>query len=116
MTETTVNKLEEAFLLGCTDEEACYYADISKQTLYTYQDKHPEFVDRKARLKERPFFVARKSVIDSLSGDPELALKYLERKKKKEFSPRTEVTGEEGDPISVALVEFADGQDKDKTS
>jgi hypothetical protein len=34
MTPDTVKKLEEAFLLGCSDIEACLVADISKQTLY----------------------------------------------------------------------------------
>jgi len=33
--------------------------------------------------------LARRSVIDGL-GDPELALKYLERKRRNEFSTRTE--------------------------
>lgn len=90
MTEETVKKLEEAFLLGCSDLEACLYADISKQTLYNYQDKHPEFVDRKERLKENPVFVARRAVISEMKEDGNLALKYLERKKKDEFSIKQE--------------------------
>jgi hypothetical protein len=88
MTEATVNKLEEAFAWGCTDAEACLYADISKQCLYNYQDKHPEFVDRKALLKKNPVLKARKSVVGNLEDDSNLALKYLERKKKDEFSLR----------------------------
>ncbi len=56
MTVETVNKLEEAFMLGCTDEEACFAANISKQTLYNYQDKNPEFIDRKETLKSRPVY------------------------------------------------------------
>ena len=101
MTEETVKKLEEAFLLGCTDEEACFYADISKQTLYNYQDKYPDFVDRKEALKQNPFFVARTSLINGIKGDPELALKYLERKKKDEFSTRNELVGKDGGSIVV---------------
>lgn len=110
MTEAVVNKLEEAFLLGCTDLEACLFADISKQTLYNYQDSHPEFVDRKERLKETPIFLARKSVVDSVSSDPELALKFLERKKKDEFSTRTEQNlGGQKDGVPIEnkfIVEF----------
>jgi hypothetical protein len=86
MTEATVNKLEEAFAFGCTDQEACLYADISKQCLYNYQEKNPEFVDRKELLKENPVLLARKSVVGDLEDDSNLALKYLERKKKDEFS------------------------------
>jgi hypothetical protein len=90
MTDETVKKLEEAFLLGCSDLEACFYAEISKQTLYNYQDKFPKFVDRKEQLKQNPFLIARKSVIEGMEEDPKLALAYLERKKKGEFSLRTE--------------------------
>ena len=88
MTENIVNKLEEAFLLGCTDLEACLFADISKQTLYNYQDKNPEFVDRKEMLKENPVFLARKSVIGSFEEDGKLAMDYLKNKKSDEFSTK----------------------------
>lgn len=91
MTPDTVKKLEEAFLMGCSDLEACLFADISKQTLYTYQEKNPEFVDRKQMLKENPVMIARQSVIRDMKGDGTLALKYLERKKKSEFSVKQEL-------------------------
>lgn len=91
MTPDVVKKIEEAFLMGCSDAEACLFADISKQTLYNYQDKHPEFVDRKGILKENPVMLARQSVIRDLQSDGNLALKYLERAKKDEFSLRQEL-------------------------
>ncbi len=91
MTPTVVKKLEDAFKLGCSDIEACFAANISKQTLYNYQEKYPEFIDRKSSLKENPTFIARKSVVQGLQSDPHLALKYLERKKKKEFGLKTDV-------------------------
>lgn len=99
MTDDTIKKLEEAFALGCSDGEACFYADISKQTLYTYQKDHPEFIDRKEALKERPILMARQSVIKGLVEDHDLALKYLERKKKDEFSLRSELAGVKGQPL-----------------
>jgi len=90
MTEATVNKLEEAFAFGCSDIEACLFAGISKQCLYNYQHKNPEFIDRKEMLKKTPVMIARKTVVDDLETNPDMALKYLERKNKKEFSLRTE--------------------------
>jgi hypothetical protein len=63
MTPETLQKLEDAFALGCTDLEACVYADISKSTLYNYQEQHPEFVERKEELKEHPVLLARQTVI-----------------------------------------------------
>lgn len=91
MTPETVKKLEEAFLMGCSDLEACLFAAISKQTLYTYQDKNPSFIDRKKILKENPVMIARQSVIRDMKEDGNLALKYLERKKKNEFSVKSEM-------------------------
>lgn len=103
MTENTVNKLDEAFALGCTDAEACLYADISKECLYQYQDKHPEYVGRKEQLKQRPVLLARSELIKGLKGNPELALKYLERKLKSEFSLRTEFTGPDGENQKITI-------------
>lgn len=106
MTPDVVNKLEEAFLLGCTDLEACLFADISKQTLYNYQEAHPEFIDRKEKLKENPILLARRSVIKDMQEDGDLALKYLERKKKDEFSMKQDLNlGGQGkdNPIESSL-------------
>jgi hypothetical protein len=86
-----VQLLNEAFALGCTDLEACLYADISKSALYTYQDKHPEFLERKELLKERPVLQARNSVIQAMRTDGNLALKFLERKRKAEFSTQQQI-------------------------
>jgi hypothetical protein len=86
-----LQKLEEVFALGGTDEEACFYADIGKSTLYDYQNENPEFSERKNLLKQRPILLARQEVVKGLKGNPELALKYLERKKKDEFGLRHEI-------------------------
>jgi len=100
-TPETIQKLEEAFLLGCTDEEACFYADISTSSLYTYQKENDGFLDRKRALKQNPFFKARKCVVDNLEDSPDFALKYLERKKKDEFSTQvnTQLLGDPDNPI-----------------
>jgi hypothetical protein len=83
-----LQKLVDAFSLGCTDEEACIYVDISMSTLYDYQERHPEFAERKKLLKQKPFLKARNTVVGSL-GDPDHAEWYLERKGKDEFSTRS---------------------------
>jgi hypothetical protein len=91
MTPEVVNKLEQAFSMGCSDLEACLFADISKQTLYDYQAKHPEFADRKAMLKETLILKARSVIATSLNNKDENTAKwYLERKRKDEFSTKVE--------------------------
>lgn len=98
-----LQKLEEVFAIGGTDLEACLYADISKTSLYNYQQDHPEFVERKEKLKERPILKARQTVVKSLDT-PQGAQWYLERKKKLEFASRTELTGKEGNAIDVNIL------------
>ena len=91
MTADVVNKLEMAFAKGCSDEDACDFAEISRQTLHNYQKKHPDFVYRKAKLKNSMIFKARGVIESALDeGDKDIAKWYLERKKKDEFSTRSE--------------------------
>jgi len=101
MTPQVIEKLEEAFSLGCTDLEASLYANISPATLYLYQEKNKAFSERKTQLKETPILKARASVIKSLESNPDLALKFLERRKRDEFSLRREdsITLQEVQPI-----------------
>jgi len=92
MTEETLQKLEYAFSVGCSDLNACSYAGISKTTLYNYQQEHPEFIDRKNILKEQQILKARVAVDQALDrGDVNTARWLLERKCKDEFSARTEI-------------------------
>lgn len=90
MTPNVLKKLEEAFALGCTDLEASLYANISPATLYNHQDRNPGFLERKEQLKMHPILKARTTLVGALEEDASIALKYLERKKKDEFSPRRE--------------------------
>lgn len=100
MTEIVIGKLEEAFAMGCTDKEACTFADIHPSTLYDYQKAHPEFTERKEALKERPFLLARKTIYSELT-DIDTARWFMERKRKDEFSSRQELTGSDGEPIPI---------------
>lgn len=107
MTPETIDKLEYAFALGCSDLEACYYADIGKSTLYNYQNEHPEFLERKNTLKERPVFKARNEVMRAINeGDTATARWFLERKVKQEFSAREELTGADGSPLAMPTLIF----------
>jgi len=104
ITQDILNKLEQAFMLGCTDGEASLFAGISTTTLYNYQIKHPEFIVRKSDLRDNPVLLARQAVIDGLGKDHAHALKVMERlskdyKQKKEV----EVTSDSFESILVEL-------------
>lgn len=101
--EYVLSLLESAFKWGCSDEEACYSAGISPATLYRYQKENPQFREQKEGLKQWPVLVARKTVVENMEKDPALALKYLQLKKKDEFSPRAEITT--SGPITFSWIE-----------
>ena len=91
MTEAVLQKLESAFRLGCTDREACVEAGISQQTLYNHQTSNPEFLEQKELWKSDPILRARKAVVERLASDPNLAMKYLEKKLPEEFGASRQV-------------------------
>ncbi len=91
-----VTKLEEAFAIGCTDDEACFYAEISRSALFRYMEEHEEFRNRRNALKQKPILKARKTLYDDL-GNPESAMWFLERKLKDEFSSKQIIDNKSGD-------------------
>ena len=88
ITEDVLAVLREAFLLGCDDVEACALAGISPATLYNHQKNNAEFLEWKTALKQNPFLLARRTIVENLRRDPEFAMRYMERKKFKEFGPK----------------------------
>jgi len=98
-TPEVLQKLEQAFSIGCSDTEATLFADISMASLYEFQNKYPEFAERKRKLKEslvlRSRFNVARAINDQVNPDLDLSKWYLERRKKEEFSIKqeTEHTG-----------------------
>lgn len=99
VTPDVIRKIEEVAALDGSVEEMAYYAGVHKQTIYTYFKNNPTFLDHVNDLRQRPILKARQTVVRSLEN-PDHAFKYLERKRKQEFSPRIEqdiTTG--GEPL-----------------
>jgi len=98
MTDETLRKLEQAFLMGCPDTEACLYADIAPSTLYKYAAENEEFSERKETLKQNPFMKARKIQMDDLNdGSSAIAQKVLERKE----GSKINVSGNVGVTVNI---------------
>lgn len=83
--EDVVAKLKEVWAMGGSNEEACFWADISKYSLLRYIKAKPHLGEIRTRLKEKPILLARQTVIKAIGNDPDIAFKYLERKKRDEF-------------------------------
>jgi len=102
MTPETLDKLRQAYLIGANDKEAYGYAGISHETFYNYIEKHPEFREKITIWQNEPILKARKTIVDGLD-DAKNAQWYLERKRKKEFSTRSELEQTGKDPVAEIL-------------
>lgn len=105
-----VRKLEEVFALDGTISEACFYAGISRDMYYRYVkedaekgSKERELYDRFQALRERPILKARQTIVKGLD-EPENARWYLERKRKAEFSSRTELAGAGDGAVPIKII------------
>ena len=90
MTEKTLDKLKEAYLVDANDVQACFNAGIATDTLYKYQRAHPEFITQKEAWRDNVKYRAKLTVAKGVGVDAELALKLLERRDKENYSTKTE--------------------------
>ncbi len=111
-------KLEVAFAEGNNDDMACTFAEITLDQLYYYTRRiNPAFQVRKEQLKVTPVLAANAVIVKAVSdytdeqgnfhpADIETAKWYLERKRKKEFSLRSEFVRQDKNDFNM--------EDKDK--
>ncbi len=78
-------------MMGCTNREACFYAEVPESTFYDFLKEYPEYSDKIAMWKDYEKIKARLVVHKALdNGDRDMAKWYLERKAKDEFSIKQE--------------------------
>lgn len=91
--QDTVHKLEQAFAIGCTVEEACFVSGVSRSAYYKRLEDDVHFMDKMKRAKLFMVIQARHTVCKAIqAGDISTSLWYLERKRKDEFSLKSETT------------------------
>lgn len=89
--EIVIAKCKEVWAIGGNNAEAAFYTEISETSLCRYLQTHPELDEIRKRLLEKPILKARQEVVKGLEGNPEFSLKYLERKRKDEFSTKQDI-------------------------
>ena len=107
MTPEVIRKLEEAFAHDATDLQACFYAGIGKSALYKYQEKNPEFVERKEALKKQLGLIAKNVLAKSIKkGSEQDAKWYLERREKSNYSTQInqQALDKNGEPADFSVV------------
>lgn len=100
ITPIVIGKLEQAFAIDCTVEEACSYAEVSRDAFYEFLKRNPTYADKIAELRLRPVLKARQTVVTKLGENYGNAMDYLKRKKKLEFGDNVDVTSG-GKPIPL---------------
>lgn len=114
-------KLEQAFAIGCTDKQACGYADISETQLYYFERKNPKFTSKKAVLKDTLILKAKQAVANTVGSSYQNAMDYLKRKEREEFGDNVDHTnkGEKFDyPVGneIKFVNFSKKDDNGDTN
>jgi len=105
MTPEVMQKLREGFLRGYTDAQACFYAGINPDSLYTYIKSHPEYSEKKKLYKENIKILAKDNVYQALVGDGKANLKngldVLDRLEKENYSTKqqSEQLGADGEVV-----------------
>jgi len=102
-----LSKLEDWFMMWFTDEQACFFANISPATLYRYIEANPEYWERKELLKDNIKMIAKKNLKKFLDEwDKDITKFIAERKMKDEFSLKTEteLTGKDWKDLIPAII------------
>lgn len=104
LTEENMAELERRFRDGATNLEAIE-GIFSEDTFYEHQKNNPEFAARMDMAKEYTTEIARGVVSKRIKrGDVDTAKWWLERKNKKQFSLRQELTGADGKDLPTPIL------------
>lgn len=93
LTDAVVGKLELGFAKGLNKTECCEFAGISRNALYDFLEKNPDFSNRIEVLQSHPSMKAKINIAERIEkGDVELSQWYLERRNPEEFSTRQNIS------------------------
>jgi hypothetical protein len=87
ITQSTVQKLEQALKDGISIDMACCVSGISRSTYYNHLDADNEFMDKMTLAQAHATERAKQVVIQAIDkGNVKVAQWWLERKLRTEFS------------------------------
>ena len=104
-----IKSLEPFFKLGCNLKKACAYGEICYNTVYNWVKEDEALLIKIKALQNEVNADARKVLVKAIKeGDKQIALNWLSKKEKDEFSDRTELTGAEGETLFIPSKEEQD--------
>jgi len=117
ITEEIIQKFEQCYRDGSTDREACLVTGIPESTYYENLKNNKDFSDRIDIAKEYTTQLAKAIIARKVArGDLDTAKWWVERKNKKAFSSRTELSGPDGESLKIQIVEDTDLKEANEDS
>jgi hypothetical protein len=98
-------KIKPFLQLGYSLYRACQFAGLNYKMIYNHYERNEDFKNKVERERNLVNTQARKILIKAMMGDnkvpsdPKLALEWLDRMEKDEFSKRIEITGADGEKL-----------------
>lgn len=91
LTKEMVSKLEELAELDASISEMAYYCDVSRQTIYNWFEEDKKLFDRIERLRAKPLFRVRKTIVEKATESYANAMDYAKRKARTEFGDNSNI-------------------------
>jgi hypothetical protein len=105
-----VDAITDALRKGMTRKDSCSVADISEETFAQWRRKYPEFLNAIEKAEGKAAFHAVDVIRSAMdSGVWQAAAWWLERRRKQDWSLRTETVGADGSPLEI-VIRYADGE------
>jgi hypothetical protein len=94
----------DALSIGLSIDDACAYARINQDTFHTWKKAFSDFSESCTRAEM--LLIARSAArlskeVNNQDGDWKSALEVLKRRRRNDWSERTEVTGKDGGAITI---------------
>jgi hypothetical protein len=106
--QETVEAILQALRDGNTRKDSCSVAGISEETFSQWRKRYPEFLDSIEKAEGKAAFHAVNVVRSAMdSGVWQAAAWWLERRRKQDWSLRTETVGADGSPLEI-VIRYAD--------
>jgi hypothetical protein len=100
-----IRKLEAAFHNDYDISEALIYSGVKRTTYYAELKRNEQFANKMKEAQSKVSMKCKSVIVEAiLNGDPLNARWWLERRRRKDYATRSELTGEDGEKIEGIII------------
>lgn len=85
-------------------KDTCIYAGIPESTYYLRRSTDKKLLEEIEAAERYLFLAAKRTLARGAMENPQMAAQRLKMREKKVYSERTEITGEDGEPITMEVL------------